>query len=201
MNKYIILAVLYIIFCFFHSFLISIPVTRYFKKKLGKYYCTYRLNYNIFSLITLFPIIYYEYAVNDVTIFSWSGLWNYFRYLIIVLGMLLLYAGGKGYSFKQFVGITQIKNNCRDENDVASEKLSTTGILKYVRHPWYTAVIILLWSRNLDYTNLIANTILTIYIVIGTYLEEYKMIKAFGNEYIEYKKRVSMFIPLKWVFK
>ncbi len=201
MNNYIILAFLYIVYCFLHSYLISIPVTRYFKKKMGKYYCHYRLSYNIFSFVTIIPILYFEYSIRGEIVYKWNGLFVYLKYIIQFIGIFLLFAGGRGYSFSQFLGLKQIKYNCQEENDTVSEKLSTSGILKLIRHPWYTAVILLLWSRNLDYTKLIANIVLTTYIIIGTYLEENKLIIAFGNSYKDYQKKVSTFIPFKWLFK
>jgi protein-S-isoprenylcysteine O-methyltransferase Ste14 len=35
--------------------------------------------------------------------------------------------------------------------------------------------------------------------VIGTLLEERKLVLEFGDKYKEYQRQVSMFIPLKWL--
>jgi hypothetical protein len=35
--------------------------------------------------------------------------------------------------------------------------------------------------------------------VIGTFLEERKLVREFGDRYRKYQAEVSMFIPLKWL--
>ena len=47
---------------------------------------------------------------------------------------------------------------------------------------------------------LCANVVLTVYIFIGTFLEERKLIGEFGDLYRDYKSKVSMLFPFKWVF-
>jgi protein-S-isoprenylcysteine O-methyltransferase Ste14 len=49
-------------------------------------------------------------------------------------------------------------------------------------------------------STLIVNIIITIYIVIGTVLEEKKLIIEFGDNYRDYTDRVSMLFPAKWIF-
>ena len=201
MKEYYILTLLLLIYCSLHSLLISMPFTRYIKKKMGKRFCYYRMTYNIFSVITLAPILYYAHILKGLVLFSWTGYLVIIQYMLILIGALLLIGGSRGYNFSQFSGIKQIKTGCLEENDASSDKLNTSGINGIIRHPWYTAVIILLWSRSIDYSALVVNIIFTIYIIIGAYLEELKLIKAFGDQYLEYKREVSMFVPLKWLRK
>ena len=42
---------------------------------------------------------------------------------------------------------------------------------------------------------------LTIYLIIGTLLEEVRLKREFGEEYAAYQKKVSMLIPWKWVVR
>ncbi len=198
MKNYILLVLILVLYCFLHSLLISIPVTRFMKRLFGKGFCYYRMSYNVFSILTLLPILYYAYALKGQEIFIWKGYFIVMQYILILIGIVLLIAGGKGYSFSQFSGLKQIKTECMEENDISSDKLNTSGISGIIRHPWYTAVIMLLWARDLDYSALIVNAVFTIYIIVGAYLEEHKLVKAFGDQYIDYKREVSMFVPLKW---
>jgi protein-S-isoprenylcysteine O-methyltransferase Ste14 len=41
--------------------------------------------------------------------------------------------------------------------------------------------------------------ILSGYLVIGTLLEERKLVLEFGDKYKLYQRQVSMFIPLRWL--
>ena len=72
-------------------------------------------------------------------------------------------------------------------------------MLGYIRHPWYLAVFLLLWTSNQNTGSIIINGILSAYLVIGTLLEERKLVLEFGDRYREYQHNVSMFIPLKWL--
>ena len=64
-----------------------------------------------------------------------------------------------------------------------------------MRHPMYLALIVYLWSQTLSITEVVINSVLTIYIIIGTKLEERKLILEFGDAYIKYKQEVPMLIP------
>ena len=59
--------------------------------------------------------------------------------------------------------------------------------------------MLLIWARQLDISVIFINVILTSYLIVGTYLEEKKMIREFGEKYLTYQKRVSMLIPYKWL--
>jgi protein-S-isoprenylcysteine O-methyltransferase Ste14 len=79
-------------------------------------------------------------------------------------------------------------------------KFTTEGILNFVRHPWYSGAILIVWAFNsITDVSLISKIILTTYLIIGTFLEERKLIHAIGEPYLEYRKRVPMFFPWKRV--
>jgi protein-S-isoprenylcysteine O-methyltransferase Ste14 len=46
---------------------------------------------------------------------------------------------------------------------------------------------------------LVGNGVLTVYIFVGTLIEERKLVHEFGDAYRSYQERVSMFVPLKWI--
>jgi hypothetical protein len=68
-----------------------------------------------------------------------------------------------------------------------------------IRHPWYAAVFILLWAGDLKPSEIVINVILSGYLIIGTLLEERKLVLEFGDRYRQYQDKVSMFIPVKWL--
>jgi protein-S-isoprenylcysteine O-methyltransferase Ste14 len=59
--------------------------------------------------------------------------------------------------------------------------------------------MLFIWARQLDISAIFVNVILTFYLIAGTYLEEKKLIREFGEKYIAYQKRVSMLMPYKWI--
>jgi len=51
----------------------------------------------------------------------------------------------------------------------------------------------------MDVSVIFVNVILTFYLIVGTFLEEKKLIGEFGEKYAAYQNRVSMLIPFKWL--
>ena len=64
-----------------------------------------------------------------------------------------------------------------------------------VRHPTYFALITALWCSTFTITDILVNIILANYIIIGTILEERKLVSEFGDAYVKYQQEVPMLIP------
>jgi protein-S-isoprenylcysteine O-methyltransferase Ste14 len=122
-----------------------------------------------------------------------------FQVLMLTIGVLLFFAGTKHYDKLQFLGLHQIRTATSHSVLTETGTLDTTGILGITRHPWYLATILFIWARGLDASVLITNIILTIYLVVGTILEERKLLIDFGEDYRRYQKKVSMLIPFKYL--
>jgi methanethiol S-methyltransferase len=196
---YLALALLWIAYCAVHSVLISISVTRLFKRGLGTRYCYYRLFFNAFSLITLILLLMYSRApeFEGPLLLAWRGNWRFVQYALRLVAFVLVVSGARHYSVSQFLGLQQIRSRQSSGALTQSGDIDTTGVLGITRHPWYLAVFILLWMSDQNAGSIIINGILSAYLVIGTLLEERKLILEFGDKYREYQKRVSMFIPLR----
>jgi methanethiol S-methyltransferase len=199
---YLALALLWIAYCAIHSALISIRVTNLFERVLGTRYCYYRLFFNAFSLVTLIMLLLYSRTprFQGSLIWIWGGYWRIAQYILILAALALVSSGLRHYSISQFLGIHQIRSRQSTSGMTESGDLDATGVLGYIRHPWYLAVFILLWTSNQNTGSIIINSILSAYLVIGTLLEERKLVLEFGDQYTDYQQQVSMFIPLKWLF-
>lgn len=70
------------------------------------------------------------------------------------------------------------------------------GFYKYVRHPLMLGFLIAFWSRpHMTAGHLLFSAGMTLYILIGVYFEEKAMIRRFGREYRDYRRRVPKFFP------
>jgi protein-S-isoprenylcysteine O-methyltransferase Ste14 len=120
---------------------------------------------------------------------------------VILLGIavLLFFLGGRHYDARQVLGLRQIREGISNKVITDTGELNTSGVLGITRHPWYLATILFIWGRQLDVSAILVNVILTFYLIVGTYLEEKKLIGEFGEKYLAYQKRVSMLIPYKWL--
>ncbi len=195
------LSLLWISYCVLHSALISITVTDFFKRLLRQNYRFYRLFFNLFSAGTLAPLVVYSHSLRWKTelIFRWEGEIRIVQYFLIALSMVLLVAGARHYSLLRFLGIRQILEGKFGSAMTESGGFDSSGSLGVVRHPWYVAVFILLWTRDLDLARITVSLVLSAYLVVGTLLEERKLVREFGDRYRIYQREVSMFLPLKWL--
>lgn len=67
---------------------------------------------------------------------------------------------------------------------------------RFIRHPIQFGVLVGIWATpNLSYSHLLLSVGLTLYILIGLWLEERDLVKVFGDVYSGYKKRVGMLMP------
>jgi methanethiol S-methyltransferase len=79
-----------------------------------------------------------------------------------------------------------------------TEKLIQSGVYGIVRHPIYSADIVLGWGVFLFWPTIIVFLSiiwLNIILFFWMHLEEKVLIEKFGNDYLEYKKKVPMFLP------
>jgi protein-S-isoprenylcysteine O-methyltransferase Ste14 len=190
---------LWILWCSLHSTLVATPVTDWMKKIWSRQFRFYRLFFSAFSVATLIPLITYSIYIDGEPVFRWEGFWIIAKYGLLVTALFLFFAGGRHYNLWQLLGIRQIRKGRTGQALWEYNRLDTSGILGIIRHPWYTAGILLVWARDMTLSALVINIVISAYFVVGTVLEEHKLLLAFGESYRKYQGRVSMFVPFKWL--
>ena len=198
-TEYLILSLLLILWCVIHSAMISIAVTEYVKKRLGSNYRFYRVFFNLISILTLIPVALFAHSAQTPAIFQWSGYMRLGQALIFGFAVLFFSLGWRHYDIRQVLGIKQISEGTADRAITETGELDTSGVLGMTRHPWYLATMLLIWARQMDVAAIIVNVILTSYLIVGTYLEEKKLLREFGENYRNYQNKVSMLIPFNWL--
>jgi len=196
--RFIILAFLWIAWCFVHSATISLTVTKYLKGRFGERFRYYRLLFNGIALVTLVPVALYTYTVQMAPLFTWQGPLRLVQFLLLFTSFLLFLSGARHYDALVFLGVRQLTQPDSCVGLAENCELDTTGILGIVRHPWYAGGMLIVWARDLDVSAVITNLIITGYFIIGAFLEERKLLMGFGEVYIEYREKVSMFFPYRW---
>jgi protein-S-isoprenylcysteine O-methyltransferase Ste14 len=163
---------------------------------LRNYYSFYRLAYVLISIILFVPLIKLTAAINDPVIVIYSFPFSGIRQVLISGSLLMFFwAFFIDYDFLSFWGIRQILNYKKNEKANPTEKFKKSGLLGITRHPMYFALIIYLWCQTFRMVDILINTVLTLYILIGTRLEENKLVMEFGDLYIKYQQEVPMLIP------
>ena len=194
--KYLIISLIWVGYCFLHSFLISIRFTNIITRLLKNYYAFYRLFYILISLVLLIWVIDYSSQIDNKIIISYGSPLSIIRYVLMYGSLLIFFwAFFFNYDSLSFFGIRQILNFKKLKTINPSEEIKNNGLLAVTRHPMYLALIIYLWSQTFRLADIVVNIVLTIYVIIGTVLEEKKLVLEFGDAYRKYQREVPMLVP------
>ncbi len=109
------------------------------------------------------------------------------------------------YALRTFdpFGIRPIRHHLRDGAACSSagtpfraKAFVVHGPFQWVRHPMYSAIIVLLWaSPQMSPSRLELAALWTAYIYVGALLEERDLIAEFGEKYRQYCEKVPMLVP------
>jgi methanethiol S-methyltransferase len=194
--KYLLIVLMWTGYCSLHSFLISIRFTNLMARLLKDFYAFYRLVYVLISFILLVPLITFTAQFNDQTIVTYGFPLSIVRYMLVSGSLLMFFwAFFFDYDSLSFFGIRQILDFGKKKKTDQSESIRKNGLLGIIRHPMYFALMIYLWCQTFKVMDIVVNTVLTLYILIGTKLEENKLVMEFGDPYIKYQHEVPMLIP------
>lgn len=187
------------VFGVIHSALASNGVktlaARLFGEKSRKYY---RLGFVLLATLMTFAYLSLVILLPDRLIYVIPTPWVYLTLLIQLAAL-----GGIILSFGQinttdFLGLHILTHSRYSHTDEIQPHLVTGGFYRRVRHPIYTCTIIfLIFFPGMSW-NLLALTIgITVYMLVGAIFEEKKMVQTFGADYVEYRNKTPMFLPIR----
>lgn len=188
--NHIILAMLWIVYCVLHSVLASQSLKNKLKQRM-KNYKLYRVWYTLFAFIFLVGLIYYQIKIPTIALFSLNN-------FILIAGIIIGFSGLTLMLIcirKYFMSLSGLRSMFIENY---SNELQITGVHKYIRHPLYLGTFAFIWGLFLLFPYLslfIANVVITIYTLIGIELEEQKLIAEFGEQYVQYRRKVPKLIP------
>jgi protein-S-isoprenylcysteine O-methyltransferase Ste14 len=100
------------------------------------------------------------------------------------------------YDGSEFLGLRQWRRDLRAAED--QEGFHLSPLHRYVRHPWYSLGLVLVWTRDMDPAFLMTALMITLYFALGSRLEERKLLVYHGEIYRRYRRRVPGLIPIPW---
>lgn len=185
---------LWLLYGLFHSFTASLRLKQWVARQWPRRMPFYRLLFNLMAGITLIPPLLLIYLWHGPYLWQWSG-----PYWYVANGLALLAVAGFVWSLRfydgdEFLGLRQIRD--REQRVEDQERFYISPLHRFVRHPWYCLGLVIIWTRDMDSVFLISSLMMTGYFIVGSRLEEAKLLIYHGERYRIYRHRVPGLFPL-----
>lgn len=149
----------------------------------------YRLLFNLLALVLLLPIAWLLFDNPGPLLWDAGPLLRVVFDLLATGVVVVLLVAGPGYDLREFFGLST--------NAPSRPTLRISAWHRYVRHPWYSVALLLIWTREMYAGWLISAICVSAYFVIGARFEENKLERCFGEAYQRYRSRVPALIPFR----
>lgn len=103
----------------------------------------------------------------------------------------------RSYDLGRFGGTTQWRTRAPDTLTAPDGPLVTTSLHAHVRHPLYSASILLLIGGATSPFGLATAVLGTAYLAVGLRFEERKLLALYGASYRRYQRQVPALLPLR----
>ncbi|MCC6724721.1 MAG: isoprenylcysteine carboxylmethyltransferase family protein [Saprospiraceae bacterium] len=158
----------------------------------------YRLAYNVLATLLLAALIALYFLVEKKPLWPLNKLLVFGGAVLCIMGVSWVVRAFKKYDVGEFTGLEQLRTG----QQPVHTKLVVRGLNGRVRHPLYFGSLLLVWGALCLLQNdaaLAFSMISTIYLIIGSRLEEEKLVAQFGKAYQKYQREVPMLVPRRWI--
>lgn len=178
-----------------HSLLASRTVKQWVATHRPALVPAYRLFYNFLAVTLLLPLLWLTYRFRGTPVWAWTGAWAYLADGLLLTALVGFLWSLRYYDMQIFLGLRQWRERVTDPGEPGP--LCLSPLHRYVRHPWYTLGLMIVWTRDMDAVWLISAVAITGYFLVGSRLEERKLLLQYGEAYRLYRDRVPAFLP--WI--
>lgn len=179
-----------------HSLLASSGIKAWAGRRWPQFMPGYRAVFNVIATVTLMPVLWLVYGTGSDWLWQWRGAWTWLADGIALMAIFCFFASARAYDMGEFLGLRQLREHSND--DLQTFTLSVFH--RFVRHPWYCIGLVLIWTRDMNWPLLVSALAITVYFVVGSKLEERKLIASYGEKYRRYIAKVPGLIPLPWKY-
>lgn len=190
------LALGWVAYAALHSLLASLSCKSWVTCHWPAFAPWYRLAFNLQSVLLVLPLAWATYAIPGDWLWRWTGLGAWVANGLALAAISGFFLTSGTYDMGEFLGTKPLSEKRRDA--VEHDGFRISPLHRYVRHPWYALSLVLVWTRDMNAPLLVSATAVTLYLIVGAWLEERKLAAHFGDAYREYRNRVAGLIPLPW---
>ena len=195
-SHHVVMIILWMLYFSIHSLFASLRFKQFILLSYPGIMPWYRLVFNILAILLLIPPVMLMLMYPGDLVWQWTGNWRYLANSLALLAIAGFIFSLRSYDSAEFLGTRQLKEGRKDIKERESFHLSVFH--RYVRHPWYAFALILIWTRDMYVSYLLSAILMSLYFIIGSHLEEKKLIAFHGDQYRLYRKTVAALIPLPW---
>ena len=193
---YIVIISVFLAYFAVHSLMASIFLKQWVHVHWPGLMPYYRLTFNALAIILAIPLLLVMYYFPGETLWQWQGVWFYISTALALLAVAGFVVSLRYYDLSEFWGTRQLQEGNDSVHD--QEGFHISHFHRYVRHPWYFFALVIIWTRDVSTTQLLVYFLVTVYFVLGSLLEERKLIAYHGKVYRKYQHKVAGIIPLPW---
>lgn len=179
-----------------HSLLASVTVKRWVVDNKVNWMPAYRLMFNGIAILLVIPPLWYTLTAQTPMLWAWTGAWSWLANGLALLAIFGVMWSSRCYDSSEFIGIKQWREGICAVEDQESFQISS--LHRFVRHPWYSLSLVLIWSRDMNSAWLLTASLITLYFIFGSRLEERKLKLYHGDVYQRYAQQVPGLIPRPW---
>ncbi|MBI5418835.1 MAG: isoprenylcysteine carboxylmethyltransferase family protein [Deltaproteobacteria bacterium] len=188
-------------FAVFHSLTVSEGYERRVRALMGEraFAGWHRLVFTTYSAAAFLLLVLHLRSLPDAPLYRVEG-WP--RILCnAAQGCGILFLLWTPWDLKEFVGLRQWERHRKGEPaaDGSNDRLFTEKAYSIVRHPLYLGISVFLAFSPAQSVNTFVSTIMIVlYFYVGTFFEERRLLRKFGEAYRDYQRKVPRFLPLRW---
>ncbi len=188
------LTLCWVVYFVIHSLLAGIRAKAWVARRWPRFMPVYRLSYNIIAMVLLTLPVMLIFTINGAYWWRWTGAGWWLANGAALAAIITFLWSLRYYDGATFLGWRQFRDGLSRAEDPGLLQLSP--LHRFVRHPWYFLGLVVLWTRDMNTPLLLSAAIITVYLWVGSRLEERKLVYYYGEAYREYRKRVPGLIPL-----
>jgi protein-S-isoprenylcysteine O-methyltransferase Ste14 len=193
MASYVVVAMAAVVYCLVHSLLAMDRTKRTARRVLGDAgYRWYRLAYNVFAVVSAMPLVVRLRLAPDALLWAVPAPAVYLTLALQLAALVAMAHAVMLVGAGDFLGLGVVP----PVRSVANPSLVTAGAYRYVRHPLYALGLVVIWLTPVMTTSGLAIAVVfTVYLIVGSYIEESRLLSAYGEEYSQYRRRTPRFLP------